>query len=591
MTSEHIIKEIIKCARPMIGSLSGNTRNVNSLSQSSVEMSLSLSDVSPSRSRSRSHTRSSGHVVKKSKTQGIRDKLKAEKDKSRQYEEKSRQLEENLNKVNEDLTSLKTAYLEVLSVLESNRLEISRTDAAFDVIGNENEFKIVEKKRKLDNNSMVSSEQASSGKPLEKPMSINHPAKSNNQEPSSSAQASATQAKLLLNLPKVNKLPNKSQSMFSSQQTPIINNNKHPVSGNSTTQTPTKTSSQQKGGLQFPGTISVKPPPIVTSCLNVKKATEHLAEALGHNNFHFRNAAGGDISIITHNEVDFKKAIDMVKSSDIEGHAYTLKSEKVHNIILRNLCRSFDVEDIARGIDEMHIDVRVRNIEKYSTSFSAKNNQDLSLWLIQLEPGSDVKALLACKSILHLNGVRFELKKNQGAAQCRNCQAFGHSAINCYRKFRCVKCAEDHEHGNCKKHAMEDEVACVNCGGNHPANYRGCRIYQELLKRIEDKKKREREVQSQRQEYYNNYRQPNLSYSNVAGSRLASNQRPTNNINSRKATQDLGLDIQAECYEQFGMDFRSIRQRLTEFAPIYQKSEDKSIALLQFIMSIHPVYQ
>lgn len=135
MNSVHINKEIIKCARPMIGSFLGNARNANSMSQSSVDM--SNSDVSlsrsRSRSRSRSHTRSSGQVVKKSKTHGIKEKLKAEKD-------KSRQLEENLNKVNEDLASLKAAHLEVLGILESNRLEINDRNAAFDVIGKENEF-------------------------------------------------------------------------------------------------------------------------------------------------------------------------------------------------------------------------------------------------------------------------------------------------------------------------------------------------------------------------------------------------------------------------------------------------------------------
>lgn len=125
-------------------------------------------------------------------------------------------------------------------------------------------------------------------------------------------------------------MSNKPPSVLSSQQAPI-NNNTHPVSGTSTTRTPINTSSQQKGGL-LTAIVPVTPPTIVTSCLNIKKATEHLAEALGYNNFHFRPAAGGDTSIITHNEVDFKKAIDMVKSSDIEGHAYTLKSEKVHNI-------------------------------------------------------------------------------------------------------------------------------------------------------------------------------------------------------------------------------------------------------------------
>lgn len=77
----------------------------------------------------------------------------------------------------------------------------------------------------------------------------------------------------------------------------------------------------------------------------------------------------------------------------------------------------------------------------------------------------------------------------------------------------------------------------------------------------------------------------------IAASEKAINQRPTNNSNNQRTNVNIGFDIQAECHAQFGMDFRSIRQRLTEFAPIYRSSEDKSIALLEFIMSLHPVYQ
>lgn len=138
--------------------------------------------------------------------------------------------------------------------------------------------------------------------------------------------------------------------------------------------------------------------------------------------------------------------------------------------------------------------------------------------LYNSEPGSDVKTLLSCNSILHLKGVRFELKKGQGTRQCRNCQDFGHAAINCFRKYRCVKCVQEHPHGECTKHPTDNEVACVNCNGNHPANYRGCQVYKDLQKRINDKKKRDREAQEGRQAAFNNFRRQNMSYANVMGS-------------------------------------------------------------------------
>lgn len=213
-----------------------------------------------------------------------------------------------------------------------------------------------------------------------------------------------------------------------------------------------------------------------------------MERRLGHNNFYFRPAAKGDTSIITKNDDDFNAALEFVKSSIIEGHTYTLKSENRHNIILRNLCPSFDEVDISQGIKAMNLDVQVANITKYSTPTSRNNGEDLNLSLIQLEPGSDVRALLAQRCLLQLRGIRFEFQKKQGIAQCRNCQQYGHSAINSFRKYQCVKCTEDHAYGECIKRPQIDQVACANCKANQPANYRGCQAHQDLLKRIEAKK-------------------------------------------------------------------------------------------------------
>ncbi|KAK9688458.1 hypothetical protein QE152_g35292 [Popillia japonica] len=58
--------------------------------------------------------------------------------------------------------------------------------------------------------------------------------------------------------------------------------------------------------------------------------------------------------------------------------------------------------------------------------------------------------------------------------QCRKCQRWSHSASNCFAKDpKCVKCAESHATNNCRK---EDSTPtkCANCGGDHPASFRGC---------------------------------------------------------------------------------------------------------------------
>ena len=52
----------------------------------------------------------------------------------------------------------------------------------------------------------------------------------------------------------------------------------------------------------------------------------------------------------------------------------------------------------------------------------------------------------------------------------------GHSSANCHLGYRCVKCAETHTPGQCKRTKSDESVPyCVKCKSNgHVASYRGC---------------------------------------------------------------------------------------------------------------------
>lgn len=291
-----------------------------------------------------------------------------------------------------------------------------------------------------------------------------------------------------------------------------------------------------------------------------------------------------------------------MRQSDVKGHSFTPKDEKKISVLLRNVCSSYNVEDIAFGINDYEIDVVIANIEKFNTARSADTTFKPTIWRITLEPGSDVGALLSKKHINQLNGVRYERLRSSGVTQCYNCQQFGHAASNCFRDFRCVKCDINHPQGNCPTdHSMDEattrpEPKCVNCGKTgHPANYRGCQVHLDLLKRLEDKKRLLQEAQVARQNYYNNFRKPEVSFANVMGPKVSNQRMTPQQVPAQQANRNnnagVGFDIQAECRSQFGMDFRSIRQKLSDFSPIYASVDDKALALIQFIASIHPDYQ
>ena len=66
--------------------------------------------------------------------------------------------------------------------------------------------------------------------------------------------------------------------------------------------------------------------------------------------------------------------------------------------------------------------------------------------------------------------------------QCARCQKYGHTKSFCHRKPKCIKCAGDHFSIDCPRKTRSDSVKCFLWDGNHPANYKGCRVYQELQK-------------------------------------------------------------------------------------------------------------
>jgi hypothetical protein len=80
--------------------------------------------------------------------------------------------------------------------------------------------------------------------------------------------------------------------------------------------------------------------------------------------------------------------------------------------------------------------------------------------------------------------IKFEPPKHKmDIAQFANCQRYGHTKNHCHLKPRCIKCAANHLTIQCHRKERLNDVPCVLCGGNHPANYKGCLIYKDLKKK------------------------------------------------------------------------------------------------------------
>lgn len=348
----------------------------------------------------------------------------------------------------------------------------------------------------------------------------------------------------------------------------------------------TQTSIQSKRSKPSPTTSTqaepkvTKPPPIVVANLDCKVVSGILMEIIGNDGFSFRHVGKNTTNILTKSLNDYKKVLSMLEDSDAQHHTFTPKEEQHTNVVLRHLNASYDEKDIEDGIANLSLDIAVSKVMKLPT----KSNNNL--WLIQLQPGSNVKQLLDQRYLLHQK-VAFERKKQSGIAQCKNCQMYGHSARNCRHKYRCVKCTTDHQPGNCPRTlnpqlAAETPPSCVNCKEDHPANFHGCTYYRKVIERKQNRLQNQNQrsnVQSQVQSVFrSSMRNEGISYA-------AALSQSTSNSEHTQHPLDF-LDIESK--KHFNVEFSILHSRFKEFYPKYiELGDDKrAMALLSFTMSL-----
>ena len=104
----------------------------------------------------------------------------------------------------------------------------------------------------------------------------------------------------------------------------------------------------------------------------------------------------------------------------------------------------------------------------------------LQLFVVELKQNVNNKEIYGITLLLN-SRIAFEPPRpKREIPQCSICQQYGHTKSGCRRKPKCIKCAGDHASAECLRKARTSDVKCALCDGNHPANYKGCIVYQKL---------------------------------------------------------------------------------------------------------------
>lgn len=249
-----------------------------------------------------------------------------------------------------------------------------------------------------------------------------------------------------------------------------------------------------------------KNPPIVITGSNVSAVQNTLNEFVQSKKFELRlMRIGIRVTVADKNEYD--QLIVKLKEKQHNFFSYHSPETRPRKIVLFGLHDMVE-DDLKKKLESL--DVIPKDIKKLRLHGNRYGYDKQGVYLLYFEPGK-VK-LSDLRKIKHIDNVIVKWEPYQtkskdptknwiNAPQCRNCQMYGHSSINCNMQTRCLVCALNHKTDECQKKINRNVLSqqllsgqqvdrsfikCANCGECHTANYKGC-IARETFLKVQNK--------------------------------------------------------------------------------------------------------
>lgn len=195
------------------------------------------------------------------------------------------------------------------------------------------------------------------------------------------------------------------------------------------------------------------------------------------------------VQIVEKKEFDLLN-VHLVKEK-IAFFKYHTTETRPRKIVLKGL-QKMEIDDLKKILEEMNImPTEIKSLRLRENHYNYDHEQ---IYILYFESGTIKLSELRKEEYKYINNTKitwepYTPRSRDKYPQCRNCQMYGHSSINCHMPTRCLVCALDHKTDDCPKKlpkatleiqringvAIDKSfVKCANCGENHPASYNGC---------------------------------------------------------------------------------------------------------------------
>lgn len=250
-----------------------------------------------------------------------------------------------------------------------------------------------------------------------------------------------------------------------------------------------------------------KPPPLfIYGVGDIKPLVEELKMTVDKR-YMLKAMHDSKVKVILETKDDYQNFVKILNEKKTEYHSFQLKDDKLFRVILKGVHQSTDTNEIQHAlVEEGHTPVQINCIR------SRRTGKELPIFSIHMKKSENNKSIYKINRLLNMVvTIEPPQKFENDIPQCERCQRYGHTKKYCHLGPRCVKCPGFHQTSECQRKEKNSDVKCVNCGGDHPANYKGCTVYQKLKQKLQPALREK--IQERR--FSQTFVDPNVSYANA----------------------------------------------------------------------------
>lgn len=327
----------------------------------------------------------------------------------------------------------------------------------------------------------------------------------------------------------------------------------------------------------------------------------------------FFKTIDGKPAVCTFNPEDYESVKSKLNEAGIKFYTFTPPTDKPKKLVLKGIDSMFTVEEIKE--DLLTQTQQLINITQMK-SMRKTDPKILNMYQVTFKSEcnlGDVKRSIRYCCNYAVQWEDYRKPKSFLGTQCFRCQRYGHTAKNCGMDFRCLKCGNSHQIGDCPKLPAE-KPKCANCCKEHPANYKGCEVFQTYKQSMNRKtssnkglpaatrpklalRQSQIEIQNQNNVKRSSSSDQQHSYSNAA--RHATSAGARRNLPASSATTNtkqienenhtnVYSSFNDEVSKLFNLSFMQVMSKINVFWADYTRinnEEEKKLVMLNFLLN------